>query len=80
MRKLARAIAARNEPHFITVPPHRGGSKVHYTEEQFTVMRGRLTAEEYRWKSIRMGQARLKRQAHQGAVSQFASFMFSFGY
>jgi hypothetical protein len=38
---------------FITIPPLRGGGKVHYTEEQLAVMRGGLTAEEYRWKLIR---------------------------
>jgi hypothetical protein len=53
MRKLARAIAARSAPRFITIPPERGGSKVHYTEEQLTLMRGGLTAEEYRMKTIR---------------------------
>jgi hypothetical protein len=39
MRKLARAIAARTEPRFITIPPQRGGGKVHYTEEQLTALR-----------------------------------------
>ena len=53
MGKLARAIAARSEPRFITIPPQRGGSKVHFTEEQLTAMRGGLTVEEYRWKTIR---------------------------
>jgi hypothetical protein len=52
MRKLARAIAARSDPRFITVPPQRGGSKVHFTEEQLTVMRGGLTVEEYRQKTM----------------------------
>jgi hypothetical protein len=55
MRKLARAFAARTEPRFITIPPQRGGSKVHYTEEQLTVMRGGMTVEEYRLKLIRKG-------------------------
>ena len=53
MRKLARAVAARSEPRFITIPPQRGGSKVRFTEEQLAVMRGGLTVEEYRWKTIR---------------------------
>jgi hypothetical protein len=52
MRKLARAIAART-PRFITIPPQRGGSKVNYTEEQLVIMRGGLSAEEYRLKTIR---------------------------
>jgi hypothetical protein len=34
MRKLARAIAAM--PRFVVIPPQRGGSKVHFTEEQLT--------------------------------------------
>ena len=45
MRKLARAVAARSEPRFITIPPQRGGNKVHYTEEQLTAMRGGITVE-----------------------------------
>ena len=53
MRKLARAIAARTKPRFITIPPKRGGGKVHYTEEQLTAMRGGLTVEEYRRKTVR---------------------------
>jgi hypothetical protein len=52
-KALARVIAARSEPRFLTIPPQRGGGKVHYTEEQLTAMRGGLTAEEYRWKTIR---------------------------
>jgi hypothetical protein len=55
MRKLARAIAARSEPRFITIPPQRGGGKLHHTEEQLIAMRDGLTAEEYRWKLIRNG-------------------------
>jgi hypothetical protein len=43
-KALARAIAARTKPRFIAIPPQRGGSKVHYTEEQLTVMRGGLSA------------------------------------
>jgi hypothetical protein len=50
---LAREIAARTPPRFITIPRERGGGKIHYTEEQLTVMRGGLTAEQYRWKTIR---------------------------
>jgi hypothetical protein len=53
MRKLARAIAARTEPRFITIPPQRGGSRVHYTEEQLAAMRGGLTVERYRLRIIR---------------------------
>ena len=51
--KLAREIAARTKPRFIEIPRERGGGKVPFTEEQLTVMRGGLTAEEYRWKLIR---------------------------
>jgi hypothetical protein len=36
MGKIARAIAARSEPRFVVIPPQRGGSKVHFTEEQLT--------------------------------------------
>jgi len=53
MKNLARAIAARSEPRFIAIPPQRGDSKVHFTEEQLTAMRGGLTVEEYRLKTIR---------------------------
>jgi hypothetical protein len=53
MRKLARSIAAKSEPRFIVVPREIRGAKVPYTEEQLAVMRGGLTAEEYRWKTIR---------------------------
>ena len=52
--KLAREIAARTKSRFIEIPPERGGGgKVPCTEEQLTVMRGGLTAEEYRWRLIR---------------------------
>ena len=66
--KLAREIAARTEPRFIEIkpeprrkvratfieiPPQRGGGRVPFTEAELTVMRGGLTAEEYRWKLIR---------------------------
>lgn len=53
LKALARTIAARSEPRFIVIPTHRGGRKVHYTEEQLTAVRAGLTAEEYRWKTIR---------------------------
>ena len=61
MRKLGRAIAARSEPRFIAIPPRRVGSKVPFTEEQLTAMRGGLTAEEYRWKTIRSGKEKVAR-------------------
>jgi hypothetical protein len=44
---LARAIAARTKPHFIEIPRERR-SKVPFSEEQLSAMRGGLTAEEYR--------------------------------
>ena len=50
---LAREIAARTQPRFIEIPRERGGGKVPFTDEQLLVMRGGLTAEEYRWKLIR---------------------------
>ena len=53
MRKLARAIAGRSQPRFISISPQCGGGKVHFTEEQLAVMRGGLTVEEYRLKLIR---------------------------
>jgi hypothetical protein len=53
MSKLARAIAARSEPRFVTIPTLPGGSKVPFTEEQLTAMRGGLTVELYRWKIAR---------------------------
>ena len=37
----------------IEIPRERGGGKVPYTEEQLTAMRGGLTLEEYRLKTIR---------------------------
>ena len=49
---LAREIAARTQPRFIEIPRERGGGKVPFTDEQLLVMRGGLTAEEYRWKLI----------------------------
>ena len=52
-KALARAIAARIKPRFISIPPERGGGKVPYTEEQLTAMRGGLTVEQYRWKMTR---------------------------
>jgi len=66
--KLAREIAARTEPRFIEIKPEprrkvsatfieiprqRGGGRVPFTEAELTEMRGGLTAEEYRWKTIR---------------------------
>jgi hypothetical protein len=36
----------------LTIPRERGGSKVHCTEEQLIVMRGGLTVEEWRQKTI----------------------------
>ncbi len=51
--KLAREIAARTKPRFIEIPRERGGVRVPFTEEQLTMMRSGLTAEEYRWKLIR---------------------------
>jgi hypothetical protein len=66
--KLAREIAARTEPRFIEIMPEprrkvratfieiprqRGGGRVPFTEAEVTAMRGGLTAEEYRWKTIR---------------------------
>ena len=44
----AHAIAAQTKSRFISIPRERGGGKVQYTEEQLTVMRGGLAAEEYR--------------------------------
>ena len=51
--KLAREIAARTTPRFIEIPRGRGDVRVPFTEEQLTVMRGGLTAEEYRLYLIR---------------------------
>ena len=51
--KLAREIAARTKPRFIEIPRERGGGKVPFTEEQLSVIRGGLTAEEYRAYIIR---------------------------
>ena len=48
----ARAVAALSEPRLLTIPRERGGSKVHCTEEQLIVMRGGLTVEEWRQKTI----------------------------
>ncbi|MGH9550939.1 MAG: hypothetical protein ACRD3W_16275 [Terriglobales bacterium] len=42
-----------NSRTFIAIPRERGGGKVPFTEEQLEAMRGGLTAEEYRWKTIR---------------------------
>ena len=51
--KLAREIAACTKPRFIEIPRERGSGKVPFTEEQLSVMRGGLTAEEYRAYIIR---------------------------
>ena len=51
--KLAREIAARTKPRFKEIPRERGGIRVTFSEEQLAIMRGGLTAEEYRWKLIR---------------------------
>ena len=66
--KRAREIATRTEPRFIEIKPEhrrkvraslieiprqRGGGRVPFTEAELTAMRGGLTAEEYRWKTIR---------------------------
>ena len=66
---LAREIAARTEPRFIEIKPEprrksvrrgfieaprqRGGCRVPFTETKVTAMRGGLTAEQYRRKTIR---------------------------
>ena len=47
------AIPPMHDSRFIEIPRGRGGGKVPFTEEQLLVMRGGLTAEEYRWKLIR---------------------------
>ena len=46
-------LAVSDEARFIEIPRERGGSKVPFTEEHLTAIRGGLTAEEYRWKTIR---------------------------
>ena len=66
--KIAREIAARTDPRFIEIKPEhrrkvratfieiprqRGGGRVPFTEAELTAMRGGLTVEEYRWKTIR---------------------------
>jgi hypothetical protein len=55
---LARTIAARSEPRFIAIEPKRGGAKVHFTDEQLSAMRGGLTVEQYRRKTIRKWEKR----------------------
>jgi hypothetical protein len=47
---LARAIAARTKPRFIDIPREKRKT-VPFTEEELVVMRGGLTAEEYRWRA-----------------------------
>ena len=51
-KALARKIAAAKPPRFVTIPRERA-SKVPYTEEQLTAMRGGLTVEQWRRKIIR---------------------------
>jgi hypothetical protein len=51
-KALARKIAAAKPPRFISIPRERG-SKVPFTEEQLTAMRGGLTVEQWRRKIIR---------------------------
>jgi hypothetical protein len=46
------AIPPMHDSRFIE-PRERGGGKVPFIDEQLTAMRGRLTAEQYRWKLIR---------------------------
>lgn len=46
------AIAARTKPRFIEIPREKR-MPVPITKEEPAVMRGGLTAEEYRWKLIR---------------------------
>jgi hypothetical protein len=46
-------VTASKEARFIEIPRHRGGGKVPFTEAELAAMRGGLTAEEYRWKTIR---------------------------
>ena len=38
---------------FIEMPRERGGGRVPFTEKQLDAMRGALTVEQYRWKTIR---------------------------
>jgi hypothetical protein len=49
---LARAIAARTKPRFIEIKRERR-SKMPFTEDELSAMRGGRTAEEYRWRLIR---------------------------
>lgn len=56
-KALAREIAGRTEPRFISIPRERSGAEVPFTEEQLTAMRGGLTVEQYRRKTIRKWQA-----------------------
>jgi hypothetical protein len=51
-KALARAIEARSKPRFIEIPRERR-SKVAFTEEELTAIRGGRAAEEYRWHLIR---------------------------
>jgi hypothetical protein len=38
---------------FIDIERERGGGRVPFTEEQLEAMRGGLTVEQYRWKTVR---------------------------
>jgi hypothetical protein len=38
---------------FIDIERERGGGRVPFTEEQSEAMRGGLTVEQYRWKTVR---------------------------
>jgi hypothetical protein len=51
LKVLPRATA-RKPARFVTIHRHRGGSTV-FNEGELTAQRGGLTAEEYRWKTIR---------------------------
>ena len=46
---------------FIEIPRQGYAGRVPFTEAEFTAMRGGLTAEEYRWKTIRPIEAHLAR-------------------
>jgi hypothetical protein len=52
LKALTREIAARTPPRFVSIPRERG-SKVPFTEEQLTAMRGGLTVGQWRRKIIR---------------------------
>jgi hypothetical protein len=52
LKALARKIAAATPPRFVTIPRERA-SKVPFTEEQLTAMRGGLTVEQWRRNIVR---------------------------